>query len=600
MLLRLIGADYSQVSRGVNARDDDRQIFALKSCHGRRPGQTMRWSSRLPVELPEMPHASRMPAEDAVYGLNQDFPLLLSSVLEHGAMNFGDVQIVSVNRDEHARLDYRVSASRAHRLASSLRRLGFGPDVMVGSLAWNSHRHFELFYGVTGLGSVLHTANPRLPPAQICYTINFSGYHTLFVDLDTIALAESLAPRLKTIKRYVVMATRDTIPVTNLPDVVCYEDLIDAGDPDFAWPTLDERTACLLCFTSGTTGDPKGALYSHRGTVLSTMSTGAGNGWGLSADDAILGIPGFFHCNGWAVPFFGPMYGAKLVLPGRRADTEWLHKLIVEEGITAGPGVPTVWLSMLEYCREHGLSLGRLNRIYSGGTAPPAAMIEAYFREFGVRTIHGWGMTETTSGATISFAPATLLDDDALAVMRTPGKPLYGNEIRIVDDNDLTLPRDGKTPGHLQARGAWISGAYYRRSDVDAVTSDGWLRTGDVATIEPDNTLHIVDRAKDVIKSGGEWISSQALEDATCRHPAVAEAAVVSIPHPRWQERPFLIVLPRTPVTADELRTHLADLVPKWWLPDAIAFVDELPHGPTGKIAKNVLRAWIAQGKLVP
>ena len=530
-------------------------------------------------------------------GLNQDFPLLLSSVLEHGAANFGDVPVVSFDRDEVMRSDYRRTAARARRLASALRRLGYGPDTMAGSLAWNSHRHLELFYGLTGLGAVLHTANPRLPPEQIRYTINFSEYDTLFVDLDTIVLVESLA---LPVKRYVVMAAREAMPVTTLPGAICYEDLIESGDPEFAWPELDERTACLLCFTSGTTGDPKGALYSHRGTVLSAMSTGAGNGWGLSADDAIIAIPGFFHCNGWAVPFFGPMYGAKLVMPGRRADSEWLHKLIVEEGITAGPGVPTIWLSMLEYCHAHGLGLGCLNRIYSGGTAPPAAMIEAYFREFGVRTIHGWGMTETTSGSTISFAPAALPEKDALAVMRTPGKPLYGNEIRIVDDNDTPLPRDGETPGHLQVRGAWIAGGYFHRPDGNAISPDGWLRTGDVATIDPDNTLHIVDRAKDVIKSGGEWISSQALEDAACRHPSVAEAAVVAIPHPRWQERPFLIVLPREPVSADALRAHLAGLVPKWWLPDAIAFVEELPHGPTGKLAKNVLRDWIAAGRIMP
>ncbi len=533
-------------------------------------------------------------------GLNQDFPLLLSSVLEHGATNFGDVPLVSLGRDETARLNYRIVAARARSLASALRRLGHGPDTMAGSLAWNSHRHFELFYGVTGLGSVLHTANPRLPPAQICYTINFAGYDTLFIDLDTIELAKSLAPRLSEVRRYVVMASREAIPATNLPQVLCYEDLIASGDPDFAWPDLDERTACLLCFTSGTTGDPKGALYTHRGTVLSAMSTGAGNGWGLCADDAIIAIPGFFHCNGWAVPFFGPMYGTKLVLPGRRADTEWLYRLIVEEGITAGPGVPTIWLSMLDHCRARALSLGRLNRIYSGGTAPPAAMIEGYFREFGIRTIHGWGMTETTSGATISFAPRAMPEPEALAVMGTPGKPLFGNEIRIVDDNDEPLPRDGKTPGHLQSRGAWIAGGYFQRSDVDAVTSDGWLRTGDVATIDPDNTLRIVDRAKDVIKSGGEWISSQTLEDAACRHLAVAEAAVIAIPHPRWQERPFLIVLRRAEVTPDELRAHLAELVPKWWLPESIAFVDSLPHGPTGKLAKNVLRDWVAQGKLTP
>jgi fatty-acyl-CoA synthase len=533
-------------------------------------------------------------------GLNQDFPLVLSSVLEHGAWNFGAVPVVSVNRDEHIQSDYLTVARRARRLASGLRRLGFGPDGMAGSLAWNSHRHLELFYGLTGVGSVLHTANPRLPPEQIRYTIDFSGYRTLFIDLDTLALAESLAPVLPSVRQYVVMSPRDAMPATNLPEVVCYEELIDAGDPDFAWPAVDERSACLLCFTSGTTGYPKGALYTHRGTVLSAMSTGAGNGWGLSADDAILAIPGFFHCNGWAVPFFGPMYGAKLVMPGRRADTEWLHRLIVEEGITVGPGVPTIWLAMLDHCRAHRLSLGRLNRIYSGGTAPPGAMIAGYFREFGIKTIHGWGMTETTSGATISFAPLAVPEADALAMMGTPGKPLFGNEIRITDDNGIVLPRDGKTPGHLQARGAWVAAGYFQRPDVDAITPDGWLRTGDVATIDPDNTLHIVDRAKDVIKSGGEWISSQALEEAACRHPAVAEAAVVAIPHPRWQERPLLIVVPRADLSAEVLRAHLVDLVPKWWLPESIVFMDELPHGPTGKLAKNVLRDWIAQGKLIP
>jgi fatty-acyl-CoA synthase len=546
---------------------------------------------------------ARLPAVIRIFhmfGLNLEFPLLLSSVLQHGAANFGAVPVVSINRDEHVRLDYRTVAERARRLASSLLRLGFGPDEMAGSLAWNSHRHFELFYGVTGVGAVLHTANPRLPPAQICYTINFAGYRTLFVDLDTIELAESLASRLSSVQQYIVMAGREAMPATTLPNVSCYEDLLDSGDADFVWPVLDERSACLLCFTSGTTGDPKGALYSHRGTVLSAMSTGAGNGWGLSADDAILAIPGFFHCNGWAIPFFGPMYGAKLVLPGRRADTPWLHQLIVDEAITVGPGVPTIWLSMLDYCRSRKLDLGKLNRIYSGGTAPPAAMIEAFLHEFGVRTIHGWGMTETTSGSTISFAPRALPGAAALTVMGTPGKPLFGNEIRIVDDNDLPLLQDGQTPGHLQVRGAWIAGGYFRRPDVDAVSADGWLRTGDVATIDPENTLHIVDRAKDVIKSGGEWISSQALEDAACRHPSVAEAAVIAIPHPRWQERPFLIVLPRAPVSADEIRTFLSDLVPKWWLPDAIAMVNELPHGPTGKLAKNVLRDWIAQGRLAP
>jgi len=535
-----------------------------------------------------------------MFGLNQDFPLLLPTVLEHAAANYGGVEVVSLGRGEPVRSDYRTVAVRARRLASALRRGGFGPDTVAGSLAWNTHRHLELFYGMTGVGAVLHTANPRLPPAHIRYTIDFTDYRTLFVDLDTVELAESLAPELKSVREYVIMAPRDSMPATSLPNVVCFEDMIDLGDPDFAWPALDERSACLLCYTSGTTGAPKGALYNHRGTVLNALSAGGGNAWGLSADDAILALPGFFHCNGWAIPFFGPMYGAKLVMPGRRADTEWLHAAIVNEDITVGPGVPTIWLSMLDHCLTNGLPLGRLNRLYSGGTAPPAAMIETYLKKFGVRTIHGWGMTETTSAATTSFAPFSLSEAEAIEAMRTPGKPVYGTEIRLVDDNDNPLPRDGKTPGNLQAHGAWIASAYFRRPDVEAASADGWLRTGDVATIEPDGVLHIVDRAKDVIKSGGEWISSQALEDAACRHPAVAEAAVVAMPHPRWQERPLLIVVPREPVSEDDLRAHLLQFVPKWWLPDKISFVEELPHGPTGKLAKNILREWIKEGTLVP
>jgi fatty-acyl-CoA synthase len=529
-----------------------------------------------------------------MFGLNHDFPLTLPTILDHGAMNFGATALISHARDGETRANYAAAADRARRLAKSLARRGFGPGRLAGSLAWNSHRHFELFYGLTGLGAVLHTANPRLPDEHIAYTINFAGYDTLFIDADTAPVVERVAERLTTVRDFVMMGAGET----SLPNVTAYEDLITAGAPDFSWPRVDERAACLLCFTSGTTGAPKGALYSHRGTVLSALSTGAGNGWGLSADDAIIAIPGFFHCNGWAVPFFGPLYGAKIVIPGRNMDTAYLHRLIVEEGVTAGPGVPTIWLAMLEYVQQERLGLGRLNRLFSGGTAPPAAMMEAYFRDYGVRTIHGWGMTETTSGSTISFATHDLPEDQALAAMRTQGKPLYGNEIRIVDDQGRVIARDGVTAGHLQARGAWIAGGYFRRPEIDSQTEDGWMKTGDVATIDPDNTLRIVDRAKDVIKSGGEWISSQALEDAAMRHPAVREAAVLAIAHPRWQERPLLVVVAAEPVTAEALRAFLADLVPRWWLPDAVAFVDELPHGPTGKIAKAELRDWLNDGRL--
>jgi acyl-CoA synthetase (AMP-forming)/AMP-acid ligase II len=536
-------------------------------------------------------------------GLNLEYPLVLSTILEHAAVTFGDTELVSHGPAETTRTNYREAARRSRRLASSLKRLGVEPGGFVGSLAWNTHRHLELFYGVSGIGGILHTANPRLPPAQILYTINFTGYRTLFIDLDTLALTEQLAPRLESVDRFVLMASRNDMPAASLADLVCYEDLIDAGDLSFACPGPDERDACMLCFTSGTTGQPKGVLYSHRGTVLSALSTGGGNGWALSANDVVLGLPGFFHCNGWAVPFLAPMYGAKLVLPGRRTDDVWLHRLIVDEGVTIAAAVPTIWLGLLEHCRATGQALGSLRRIFSGGTAPPAAMIETYLRDYDVRVSHGWGMTETTHGATISFARHGLQDDAAVEMMRTQGKPLYGNEIRIVDDEDRLLPSDGNTPGHLQCRGHWIAGAYFKRSELDLRTGDGWMRTGDIAVIDPDNTLHIVDRAKDVIKSGGEWISSQALEEAAMRHPAVREAAVVAMSHPRWQERPFLIVvlMEDATVTIDDLCTHLLRFVPKWWLPDAIAFAAaELPHGPTGKLQKDEIRRRVADGTIVP
>jgi acyl-CoA synthetase (AMP-forming)/AMP-acid ligase II len=531
-------------------------------------------------------------------GLNQDLPLLLSSVLEYGATTHGAVKVAGRYGSEIIDTDYAILEVRARQLASALRRLGYGPDHFVGSLAWNTHRHLELFYAASGIGAALHTANPRLPPAQIAYAINFTGYQTLFIDIDTLALAEQLAPQLQTVRRYVMMAPAGALPPTSLPKLLSYEDLLASGDAAFCWPALDERTACLLCFTSGTTGPPKGALYSHRGTVLNALSTGGGNGWGLSADDAIIAIPGFFHCNGWAVPFFGPMYGARLVLPGRRADSAFLHTLIVEHGITIAPGVPTIFLDLLRHCRDTGAGLGRLNRLFSGGTAPPLAMIEAYLRDYGVRTIHGWGMTETTSGATMSFASRDLPPDLALAAMRTQGKPLFGAAIRITDEDGNVLPNDGAAPGHLQVRGHWSAAGYFRRPDAEAMTRDGWLQTGDVAKIDPDNTLHLVDRSKDVIKSGGEWISSQSLEEAATRHHAVQEAAVIAIPHPRWQERPLLVVVAAAPVTEPELRAHLADLVPKWWMPDAVVFVESLPHGPTGKLAKQELRQWLADGRL--
>ena len=533
-------------------------------------------------------------------GLHQHHPLLISAILEHAATNHADVALVSHSGGETVRTDYARLAARARRLASALAADGLGPDAFCGSLAWNTHRHLELFYATSGIGAVLHTANPRLAPVQIIYTINFTGYSTLFIDLDTVALAETIAPSLTTVRRYVIMTAREYMPPTSLPNAVCYEELLASGAAHFSWPMLDERTASTLCFTSGTTGDPKGALYSHRGIVLSALSSGGGNNWALSADDGILALPGFFHCNGWAIPFLAPMYGTRLVMPGRNMDTAFMHRLITEEDITVGPAVPTIWLQMLDYCRERNLRLGNMNRLFTGGTAPPAVMIDAYMRDYNIRTFHAWGMTETTHASTASFIPRDLPRDAQIEKMRSQGKAIFGNEIRIVDDRGNAVAHDGTTPGHLQVRGHWIAGAYFRRPDIAMQTEDGWMQTGDVAVIDADSTMHIVDRAKDVIKSGGEWISSQALEEAANRHAMVREAAVIAMEHPRWQERPLMVVVTDGALDTDALRAHLSALVPKWWLPDSIAFVAELPHGPTGKIQKDILRRWLADGTIQP
>lgn len=535
-------------------------------------------------------------------GLHQDYPLVLSTIIDHAALNHAGVEVVSHNHGEETRTNWRECAMRARRLASALAARGLGPDRFAGSLAWNTHRHLEVFYAVAGTGAALHTANPRLSDDNIVYTINFTGYDTLFIDPDTLALTERVAPRLKHVRHYVMMAARSRMPETSLPGLVCYEDLVASGDPEYRWRDIDERSACGLCFTSGTTGLPKGALYSHRGTVLSALGNGGGNGFALSADDTVIALPGFFHCNGWAIPFMAPMYGMKIVMPGRRMDTEFLHRLLVDEGVTLGPGVPTIWQDMLEYCRETGAGFGRLNRIFTGGIAPSTALIEALLNNHGVRTHHAWGMTETTHGSTFSFTSRHATGAAAVASMRVQGKPSFGNEIRIVDDAGRELPRDGKTPGHLQCRGHWIARAYFRRPDVVAETDDGWMITGDVATIDADNTMRIVDRAKDVIKSGGEWISSPALEEAACRHPDVAEAAALAVPHPRWGERPLLLLVPRTGarVSGADMRAHLTPLVPKWWLPEQISCLTEFPHGPTGKIQKDVLRQWLADGRIAP
>src|SRR5665213_1331468 len=527
-----------------------------------------------------------------MHGLIQFQPLLLSGILEHAADTHPSTAIVSWSGNRLFRYDYASAASRARRLASSLTRRGFGPGQFICSLAWTTHRHFELMYAVPGIGAALHTANPRLSAEHLTYTINHAGAALLFLDPDCLAQIEELAPNLRTIEAYVVMADRSEIAATRLPNVLFYEELLAEGDENFCWPSFDERTASTLCFTSGTTGDPKGILYSHRGSYLSAMAIAAPNVWGLSEQDAIIIIAPFFHCNGWGAPYIGPMAGAKLVLPGRALDGRSLQELIVGEGATVGPAVPTVWLSIAEHCLQSGQRLGSLNRIVCGGAAPPLALMRTYWREFGVRTVQVWGMTETTHAATTLWTPENVLSGRSES-QAPQGQPVFGTDIRVVNPEGKPLPKDGSSIGHLQVRGHACASGYLRRPDITLVDAEGWLNTGDLAAIEPGNALRVTDRLKDVIKSGGEWISSIDLENAACSHPAVAEAAVIGVPHPRWQERPALYVVlkPGQQVSADTLRAHLATSVAKWWLPEEVLFAEELPHYATGKVKKDILRA---------
>ncbi len=527
-----------------------------------------------------------------MHGLIQYQPLLLTALLEHAAETFPATEIVSLSNGRRFCYDYGRAADRARRLASVLQRRGLGQGDFVCSLAWTTHRHFELMYAVPGIGAALHTANPRLSIEHLRYTIHHAGARLLFADPECLPLVEELLPGLPQLQTIVVMAERSEAPAIGFSSVEYYEELVAAGDPQFAWPSFDERAASTLCFTSGTTGDPKGILYSHRGSYLSAMAIAAPNVWSLSERDTIIIIAPFFHCNGWGAPYIGPMAGARLVLPGRALDGRSLAHLIASEGATVGPGVPTVWLAIAEHCQQSGERLGKLNRIVCGGAAPPLALMRTYWQEFGIRTVQVWGMTETTHAATVLWTPLEVLSGE-IEPRAPQGQPVFGAEIRIVDDEGHRLPKDGKTIGHLQVRGHACASGYLKRPDVEVLDGEGWLRTGDLAAIETNNSLRVTDRLKDVIKSGGEWISSIDLENAACSHPSVAEAAVIGVPHPRWQERPalFVVLKPGQSVSADELREHLALRVAKWWLPEEVLFADSLPHYATGKVKKDILRA---------
>jgi fatty-acyl-CoA synthase len=530
-------------------------------------------------------------------GLMSERPLLISTIIAHAATYHGDAEIVSrtVEGPIH-RYTYREAERRAQQLARALLRLGIERGDRVGTLAWNTYRHVELYYAISGIGAVCHTINPRLFDEQIVYIVNHAADRLLFVDATFLPLVERLAPHLPRDCRIVPMTDAETAPATGSPAPACYEELLAAENADFTWPEFDERTAAALCYTSGTTGNPKGALYSHRSTVLHAFGISLPDAISISAHDVVCPVVPLFHACGWGIPYAAPMNGAKLVLPGPRVDGQSLYELFEAEGVTYALGVPTVWLGFEAYLVNSGARCSSLRRILSGGSAVARSTIEAFARH-GIDLRQGWGMTEMSPLGTTAALKAKhrSLDEPALvAVKARQGRPVFGVEMKIVDDSGRPQPHDGRSMGELLVRGPWVVSGYFadEAADAAAVEPDGWFHTGDMAVIDPDGYMQITDRKKDVIKSGGEWISSIDLENAVIAHCDVAEAAVIAVPDPRWGERPLLVIMPRPGCRPEReaLIALLARQFPKWMLPGEIVTIDEMPHTATGKIMKTRLR----------
>lgn len=539
-------------------------------------------------------------------GLMMETQLLISSIAQHAEKFHGDREIVSVTADNpHHRYTVREAMARAKQLANALGRLGVGRGERVASLAWNDYRHLEVYYGVSGSGYVCHTINPRLFPEQIVYIINHAEDRFICVDAMFVPLLEAIADKIPNVEGFIVMTDEAHMPDTALPNVMCYESLLAAESPDFDWPELDETSASALCYTSGTTGNPKGVLYDHRSTILHAYGTLAIDVAGMSSRDVVLPVVPFFHVNAWGVPYSALMAGAKLVLPGpKMGDGEALYALMDGEDVTMALGVPTVWLALLQYTEQAGKRLDKLERSLVGGAAVPRAMIEAFRDKHGVELRQGWGMTETSPIGTVNTIKAGLeglSKEEQLDLSTKAGRGIFGVEMRIVDDNGEELPWDGEAFGALQVRGPWICSDYYKLEGSGGThTDDGWFETGDVATIDPQGYMAITDRTKDVIKSGGEWISSIELENAAMGHRAVAEAAVIGVAHPKWTERPLLVVVKAQgeDVSKEELLAYFDGKVATWWVPNDVVFVEELPHTATGKVKKIELRKQFAEYRL--
>ncbi len=537
-------------------------------------------------------------------GLMMDQPLLISSQLEFASRFHSRIEVVTRTVEGPiVRTTWEAVAQRVRRLANALVGMGVKPGDRLATLAWNTQRHLELYFAVSGIGAILHTINPRLPPDQLAFIVNHAGDSMLFFDTTFLPLAKHLASVPTPLSHYIALTDDAHMPEDSaLPNLRAYE-LMLRGQPDtYEWPRLDENTASSLCYTSGTVGLPKGVLYSHRSTVLHSFAIAMVDALAISSRDVTMPVVPMFHVNAWGVPYAAAMVGSKLVLPGPAMDGKSLLELIETEGVTSALGVPTIWLGLLAAAKTAGKKMSSLRQVVIGGSACPPSMINAFQNDHGAKVLHAWGMTEMSPlGTACRLLPkhAGLGPDEKLAIQLKQGRPIFGVDLRLVDDSGSVVPHDGKTSGHLQTKGLWVASGYFK-SDDHSQTQDGWFYTGDIATLDADGYMQITDRSKDVIKSGGEWISSIDLEHAAMLHPAVVQAAAIGVPHERWSERPLLVVVKQKDqeLTKEALREFLEARLVKWWLPDAIEFVDALPIGPTGKVLKRTLREKFAGYKL--